>query len=571
MIEKKDKKENKLFSGVITRKGEEYHLVNNNILDNYRKSSTKSLIEKTFNPQTKDVTNETAYNYNYLLYPRFDVVDICMLLDKNTYHRKCCEAVSEDASGYDYKLVPDEDIDISNDPMYNMIDEFLSNTSVSINQTFKEVLYDERSCGFGLIELVRESTSNSPPCDLNHLVTYNVALHQDGIRLLKQEGDEKHWFVLYGTNYTPDGVWFDVDMNTGEFYPYNSLPPEQRANEVFMTKEYNPLSPYFGAPPITSAIPAISGDWGRSSYNNSFFDNYGVPAYAIVVTGNFTPDLNPQGLTPDMIGYNPDKTIEAILQKQLSQIVDNPHSGMVLSLPTQEGQNANIELIPLNNNSQDASFVQYRKDNRDEVLSAHGVPPYRIGISETGSLGGNTSESSSKIYSTSIIQPLKTKMEDIINKIIRTEYDVDYLTFEIEEIDKREYAEDLKNSQLLFQMGAITPNELTEQFGKYFNIKPDYDNMALDEHYIANNPVNEAMAGDPGSVSLDNLGDELKNIAVNNNNVDSTSNNNGSDEDIQNKDDPNTDTLNTNQEITTSSTKRVAKAISDKIKSRKFF
>jgi len=48
-------------------------------------------------------------------------------------------------------------------------------------------------------------------------------------------------------------------------------------------------------------------------------------------------------------------------------------------VPTMEGQGeVNIEFKPLSTEVKEASFRLFRQDNRDEILAAHGVPPYRM-------------------------------------------------------------------------------------------------------------------------------------------------------------------------------------------------
>ena len=66
----------------------------------------------------------------------------------------------------------------------------------------------------------------------------------------------------------------------------------------------------------------------------------------------------------------------------------------------------------------EASFRLFRKDNRDEVMIAHGVPGYRIGIIETGSLGGSTARESTEIYKRSVIDPRQVIIEETINQEI---------------------------------------------------------------------------------------------------------------------------------------------------------
>ena len=192
-------------------------------------------------------------------------------------------------------------------------------------------------------------------------------------------------------------------------------------------------------------------------------------------------------------------------------------------IPSIEGD-VGVNLTPLNVGSggEEAGFRLYRADNRDEILAGHGVPPYRIGLSIEGSLGGNVSAESSVIYTTSIIQPIKKMNEDLLNNLFYTEYvhqkrinketfalTERYLNwqFKIAEIDKRDYQQDLYNAKELFQMGAITPRQITETLGKPFKAYADPNNPLLDEYYVNGVPMKNLFMNDgtqPWSNNTDN-------------------------------------------------------------------
>ena len=73
----------------------------------------------------------------------------------------------------------------------------------------------------------------------------------------------------------------------------------------------------------------------------------------------------------------------------------------------------------------------------------------------------------------------------------------------IAEIDKRDYQQDLYNAKELFQMGAITPRQITETLGKPFKAFADPDNPLLDEYYINGVPMKKLFETD-GTEPLSN-------------------------------------------------------------------
>lgn len=472
---------------IVTNHNNEWEVIEKSVLDRY------VIKEDDFKVQSKSVHGE--YDYSEFRKPQFNLKKLCELLDNNTYHRRCCEVVAEDASGYGYNIIPKNQIqDDSNESeeQKEFIENFLTTLYTPINTALYRYCYDKRAVGCGCMEVLRENKSESNIVDLNPIPVFNMLIHRDGVRVLQRVGAKYRWFVLYGKNMTPDGVKFDVNCDTGEQVEYDSLEPSERANELIWGVNYAPHTPTYGSAKIVPAIRAVFGDLSRAKFNSSFFQNYGMPSYAVVVTGDFDT-----GADPDDPDYDETETLKYKIKENMENAVKNPHSAFAMLVPSTEG-NVHVQFHKLNaGGSNEASFRLYRADNRDEIMSAHGVPPYRIGMAINGSLGGSTSVESGNIYNTSIIQPIKKKNEDIINDVLVREYNRIYGTnenqlnwlFKIEEIDKRDYLKDLQSANMLFSMGAMTPRQICESLGKQIGAVADPDNPYLDEYFIHGTPL----------------------------------------------------------------------------------
>ena len=121
-----------------------------------------------------------------------------------------------------------------------------------------------------------------------HIPSHKLLRHTDEKRVLYTNTDgQQVWYVIYGKNYDENGILSDLDADTGEWRPYNSLPEDKRANEILWTMEYAPATNYYGRPPIIATLPSIQGDLSAVEYNTAFFKNYGMPKFAITVTGDF--------------------------------------------------------------------------------------------------------------------------------------------------------------------------------------------------------------------------------------------------------------------------------------------
>lgn len=472
---------------IVTNHNNEWEVIEKSILDRY------AIKEDDLKVQSKSVHDE--FDYSEFKRPQFNLKRLCELLDNNTYHRRCCEVVAEDASGYGYNIVPLNQVtddSNENEDQKEFIEEFLKSLYTPINTALYRYCYDKRAVGCGCMEILREGTSESNIVDLNPIPIFNMLVHRDGVRVLQRVGAKHRWFVLYGKNVTPDGVKFDVHCDTGEQVEYDSLPADERANELIWGVNYAPHTPTYGSAKIVPAIRAIFGDLSRARYNNSFFQNYGMPSYAVVVTGDFDTGADPED--PD---YDETQTLKYKIKENMENAVKNPHSAFAMLIPSSEG-NVHVQFHKLNaGGSNEASFRLYRADNREEVMSAHGVPPYRIGLALNGTLGGSTSVESGNIYNTSIIQPIKKKNEDIVNEVLINEYNrinstnetqLNWL-FKIEEIDKRDYFRDLQSANMLFNMAAMTPRQVCESLGKPIGAIADPDNPYLDEYFIHGTPL----------------------------------------------------------------------------------
>ena len=179
-----------------------------------------------------------------------------------------------------------------------------------------------------------------------------------------------------------------------------------------------------------------------------------MPAYAIFVSGNFDPgEIDEEGRTE----------MEKMIEEHFAELAKNPHSTLILSIPTEgREEEVKIEFKALSTEVKEASFRLYRNDNRDEILSAHGMPPYRIGVNETGSLGGSTAIESTEIYKMSVIEPRQEMLEAAINRyIVWGAFKVDDWEFKLAEIDTTDEKADLEIIASLFEKEQLRRTRLS--------------------------------------------------------------------------------------------------------------
>ena len=469
-------------SFVVTVKNDEYNVIDSLELNKHALKAdvdydgSKQVIDKQFKQGTT------------ILDPKYNPYDLVQLLDLYTYHAAAVDAVAVDASGINYSLKPVEGVEPIEAEKERFI-EVLDNCAPSINTHLQRMVYDRRAVGYGALEVIRETTSESDITKLKHIPAHTLRRHSDLKRVVHiTPGGKRVWFVIYGKNYDDKGNPVDVNADTGQFHPYNSLAPHERANELLWTMEYAPGTDYYGRPPIVSALGSIKGDISAVRYNYTFFENYGMPKFAISVVGDFAD----YDISPDDPDYDVTQTLKYRISQQIKEVIKNPHSAICITIPS-EGEEGNVDLkiTPLSVQQEDGSFRLLRKDTRDECLNAHHVDPSRLGIFDAGNLNGNNSQATMASYKYGTIAPIKTEIESIVNQI-GLELGVTSWKFSIEDVAPIDYTKDLALAEFLFQRGAMTIKELIDNFGSKLGLTiEDPDDYYLNARYINGVPLEQ--------------------------------------------------------------------------------
>lgn len=468
---------------VVTNKGS---LVGSDILNQYA-------IKEASN-QLKFDSFQQAYGEAKLVTPLYNPESLTRLLEMNTYHMRCCKTKARDTAGLGFKL--ESLTDSQNETGKTKLAGFFDDQLEPLPLTLDRVMYDYEVMGYAALELVRvRNGAEEEPANMFHLPAHTLRRHTDGVRVCQIRGNKKRWYKMAGED-------VDIHKESGEKYDLGSLSPEQRASEIIWFMNYTARSDYYGMPDVIPVLSAIYGDISRSNYNIAFFENYGVPAYAVFITGDYDEGE---------IDENGRSEFEKVIEDHFRNMKAEPHSTLILSIPSGQGGDVKVNFEPLSLETKEASFRLYRKDNRDEVLSAHAVPPYRAGIAETGSLGGSTAEESTEIYKTSVIEPRQEMLENAINlHIVKGGFDVHDWEFKLADIDNTDEMHDLEMVKGLFSIGAITPNQIINHFGERFGLTATEGVPHMDMHFINNVPVETLEVSEAIDATLKQLNTVMK-------------------------------------------------------------
>jgi PBSX family phage portal protein len=226
----------------------------------------------------------------------------------------------------------------------------------------------------------------------------------------------------------------------------NPVTEDPRPNEVIHLKEYSPLNTFYGVPDIIAAMTSLQGDLMAARYNIDYFENKAVPRYIITVKGaKLTPEAE-----------------DKLFRFFQTGLKGQSHRTLYIPLPgDSEGSKIEFEMHPVENGVQEASFSQYRKQNRDDILMAHQVPLSKLGGVDSGSIAAAMTQD--RTFRDQVAKPLQEYVDKAINKIIKEKTDIIKLSFNqaslIDEIAQSQIHERYVKNQIM------VPNEVREEIG----------------------------------------------------------------------------------------------------------
>ena len=391
-------------------------------------------------PASQQITNTTWSDD--VIAPPYNLGKLLAWQEKSVVHAACIRTKMQDAVGIGWYLEADEDAEVqpdkADDKDYKTLNTFFKkvNPDEDFTMMIKKVFQDFEANGNGYIEVARNA--DLKPSGLFHVNSGEVRWAITKDKLCQVIGENKVWFKLFGDERI-------LDKKTGVFSEASDNP----ANEIIPITQYTYLSTQYGLPEWLPAIWHMFGDVKEIEYNIDFFLNFGIPAYAVIVEGQ--GEMN-QELKDEILKY-----FETTLKGTGSQ-----HKTLTLNSPT----GVKIRFEKLSVDEKDSSFRGYHEDNAQAIMTAHGVPPYRINIVKTGQLGGDVAKDMDRIYLDSTINPKQELFAWIIReKIIRMGFEIDSWKIRFKDININDKERDAKIAETYIKCGIKSPNEIRKEKG----------------------------------------------------------------------------------------------------------
>ncbi|MFB3828947.1 MAG: phage portal protein [Bryobacteraceae bacterium] len=347
----------------------------------------------------------------------FDFYTYAYATTLSTYHARAVRAKARDIAGGKWKITGDG-------PLRDEIAGWFRSAFPRLR--FKDGLVnvwtDYEALGNGYLEVIPDKEGK--PAQLAHVPATEVWVRLDGNGFVQQLHGEYSHFKLFGV-------------------PDEELPEAlvaKAATAIMPFHRYMPWSPFYGVPSIMPAWNAVALTVLCAEYNLHFFSNNAIPDYAVLLEGDW-----------------PDDAEDLIREYFRTHLKGQHHKTLALKLP--QGNKITFERLT-SDGVKEGGFRLLRQDCRDEIIHAHGVPPQKVGIVETGKLGGNLASEQRVEYKDSIVAPGQERLSDGLNAIIQARWETEEYRFEFEPLNVEDQRLNAEIDERYLRSRVVTPNEV---------------------------------------------------------------------------------------------------------------
>lgn len=375
---------------------------------------------------------------NVTISPPYPFEKLAELYELNSYHARAMQLKAALTCLNGFCLVTEEENKVQDDS-FNKIMNWIDEHSVYAGQSFLTSVYnfclDREIFGNAFLELVRNNKNEI--AGFYHIPAKNCGLIKEKNKLkLVQE----------------------ISGERTEFVPFNNA--EKEAGEFIMLKSYHPKSVYYGLPDYMPALAAIVLDRSAVKFNIKRFDNNMVLEHIITVIGA-------------AFGGNAKKDIKDFFTNNFAGI-DNAGKSLLLEVDGKKKNDVGIEVHKVSSEAKEGSYLELRKEIKEEIIAAHGVPPRLVGITAAGQLGGAAEvKEQMRMFRDIVIKPRQKEVEFIFNNYIlkdafpmNNKWKLKFDTFEISDAaDDAKFYESIMNIQDADGKKVLSAGEIREELG----------------------------------------------------------------------------------------------------------
>ena len=178
-------------------------------------------------------------------------------------------------------------------------------------------------------------------------------------------------------------------------------------NKIAHLSEYSPFSDHYGLPSWVAALLPVALAWASNDFKRKFYENGAHAGLLILLTGI-------QGLTATQV-----KEIE---EKIKSTKGPGNFSTLFVAL---KNADAKVEIKGVASESPVRDdYPEIQKSSREQVLTAHGMPPRLMSIildAKGGAQGGKELNDELRLFNLSFVEPTQLLLERFLNPLLPAE------------------------------------------------------------------------------------------------------------------------------------------------------
>lgn len=373
----------------------------------------KSIISERQSISYKD----DSYAGRYFSRP-YDFTTIAETMRLSPYHQKCIHLKVYLSVGLGYEIYVNGEIDFSAKK------EFEQLFPDGFTETIQRVAIDFETFGNAYLECVK-SRDKFKAGAIYHVPAITMYVAKDG---------------------------YIQEINNRTIFLEDFRNSQERG--VIHIKNYSPDAGYYGVPDWISCFNSILLDIYATEWNYRFFENSCIPSWAIVIKGS-------------QITAEEEDKIREFFQKSYKGVL-NAHKVLLMA-----SDNSDISFQKLQDDIKDMGFEKLKEIVRNEIVSAHGVPPRFLGIVSAGSLGGvGEVKWQMKMFKSGILRQRQQLYKTIIDSLLPEGWEIFFNEMDVTEL--KDDAEFFKN---MVEAGIMTPNEARSELG--YEVKDELDSIML--------------------------------------------------------------------------------------------
>ena len=406
---------------------------------------------------SKQIDQGTSDYGDRAIAPPYNPLLWAQLMEKSTRLQSCIHAMADNTVGLGWRIVPIKKITKSTPPAVRAAieaeTEFLEtvfsrpNDDMPFTEMWRLEKIDEEATGTGYIEVLRD-LQGVMPCGFVHVAAHTMRVDKLGGFIQRRNGSTR-FFKDFNEQRDKHAI-------TGDYYAMGTLNEEDRATEVIPFRLYGPRDSYYGIPRVVCAAPAVTGNRLAAIRNAAFFENDAVPRLAFLISGGH-------------LSENSAKSIKEFLQSD-AKGPSNAHRVMVVEAEgkkvavggKQEPVRIALEKLTVGE-TDDASFLQYRAANDEEIREAFRIAEVFLGT--TDKLNRASAYVARKTTIEQVFKPEQIKKEYIINHKILAAMGIKYVRFEFNRAKSEDPVEMAPADSVHGRFGALTPNDIRQERG----------------------------------------------------------------------------------------------------------